>query len=70
MTLADQLAEAKAAYHDLVIGKAAVEFTDSNGERVRYTAANRQALASYIADLEAKIANQAPCNAPMRPFFL
>jgi len=70
MTLQQQLDEAKSAYHDLVIGKAVVELVDGNGERVRYSSANRQALASYIADLELRIAEAPICSGPMRPFFL
>jgi len=54
-TLQERLTEAEAAYHDLLIGKAAVEVRDSNGETVRYTSANRAALASYIADLKRQI---------------
>lgn len=55
-TLSERLADAEAAYHDLMIGKTLVEFRDSNGETVRYTGANRGSLASYITELKRQIA--------------
>lgn len=54
-TLAERLVEAEAAYHDLVIGKAVVEVRDANGETLRYTVANRAALAAYIEDLKRQV---------------
>jgi hypothetical protein len=54
-TLAERLAEAEAAYHDLVIGKAVVEVRDANGQTLRYTQANRAAMAAYIQDLKRQI---------------
>lgn len=54
-TLAEQLAEAQAAYHDLQTGKAARVVVDQNGERVEFVAANRQALYQYIQQLRAQI---------------
>lgn len=71
-TLAERLVEAEAAFHDLAIGKAMVEFRDSNGETVRFTAANRAALQSYITDLKRQIAVEAGSplpSGPMRVFF-
>lgn len=59
-TLAEQLDEARAALHDLAIGKAMTEFRDSNGEVVRYSAANRPALLSYIGQLERSIGDIQP----------
>ena len=50
------LTEAKSAYHDLMIGKAVALARDQNGEEVRYTQADRNALASYIAALTSQIA--------------
>jgi hypothetical protein len=55
-TLQEQLIEAQAAYHDLLIGKAVAEFRDQSGEVVRYTQADRRELNAYIADLKAQIA--------------
>lgn len=42
------------AYHELMVGGAVVEVADQAGNRMRYTAANRSALYSYIQQL-------APC---------
>lgn len=53
-TLAEQIAAAKDAYHRLMIGEAAVSFTDQNGESVTYKAANAALLASYIMQLESQ----------------
>ncbi|MBX3476677.1 MAG: phage tail protein [Brevundimonas sp.] len=58
-TLAEQIAEAEAAYHALQTGKAVVEVQDSNGERVRYSQANAGRLAAYIAELKRRIAGAA-----------
>jgi hypothetical protein len=55
-TLQEQLIEAQAAYHDLLIGKAVAEFRDQSGEVVRYTQADRRELNAYISDLKAQIA--------------
>lgn len=51
-TCAQKLAEARAAYHDLVTGAAIKSFVDQNGERVEYTMANRSALNDYINALD------------------
>lgn len=69
-TLQERLTEAEAAYHDLQLGKAAVEFRDANGELTRYTAANSARLARYIESLKAQIAVSTAEQAPLRPFFL
>lgn len=47
------LTEARNALHLLVTGKSVRVVVDQNGERVEFTAANRIALESYIASLEA-----------------
>ena len=57
-TTAELLAEAQAAYHRLMVGEAAVSFTDQNGERVEYTRASAPRLAAYISDLERQVAGQ------------
>ena len=70
MTLAEQLADAKAAFHELVVGRSARVFVDQNGERVEYTAANRADLQKYILELEAKIAGTTLFRGgPLRPVF-
>ena len=55
-TLTDYLADAQAAYHDLLTGKAVVQFRDQNGEVVIYALADKSQLAAYIIDLKAQIA--------------
>ena len=47
-----RLVEAKQAYHDLVTGTKARVVVDTNGEKVEFTAPNRQALYAYIQELE------------------
>lgn len=58
VTLAEQLTEARVAYHKLQTGAAAVSFTDQNGERVEYKPASARLLAAYITDLERQIGGQ------------
>lgn len=66
MTVAEQLVQAEAAYHQLQIGGAVTVFIDQNGERVNYTVGNKSDLYSYIQRLRAQIAN--PCaDQVMRP---
>lgn len=66
MTIQESLAEAKAAYHELMTGRAVAEFRDQNGETVRYQAANARGLAAYILDLENKISTACRPGAPMQ----
>jgi hypothetical protein len=68
-TLQERLDEAETAYHELCIGKALVQFHDSNGETVQYNQANRAALAAYIADLKRQIDPTSVDLSPMRPMF-
>ncbi|RWP29849.1 gpW family head-tail joining protein [Mesorhizobium sp.] len=64
------LSEAKAAYHRLMIGEAAVEIRDSNGETIRYTSANASRLKAYIAELEQQLAGTtAAARLPLRPMW-
>lgn len=68
LTLSEQLALAKQAYHQLMIGGQPVEVRDSNGESVRYTPANAGRLKTYIAELEALVAgDQRNARRPFRP---
>lgn len=53
--LEQQLAEAQAAYHQLVMGQKAAVIVDSNGERVEFQAANSRQLAAYIQDLKRQL---------------
>lgn len=50
-----QLHEAEAAYHNYLTGSQAVEITDQNGERVRFTAINISQLRMYIDSLRAEL---------------
>jgi hypothetical protein len=53
--LTKNIAEARAAYHRLLVGSSVRELMDQNGERVQYTPANRGALSAYISGLQARI---------------
>lgn len=55
LTLAQKLAQAEEAYHDLMIGRSARVVVDQNGERVEFTMATAARLNSYIADLKEQI---------------
>ncbi len=61
-TQAELLADAKAALHRLLTGAAAASFTDSNGERVEYQAANAPRLAAYIQKLESTVEGSRPTH--------
>lgn len=63
-----QLEEAEAAYHRLLTGQAAVEFRDSNGEMVRYSATNANRLLGYILSLKRQLGLPTGI-APMRVLF-
>lgn len=54
------LAEARTAYHALMTGTSARVVVDQNGERVEFTAANKQNLYNYIVDLERQLAPAVP----------
>lgn len=58
-SLATCLAEAEAAYHDLITGKSVVSVTDQSGERVEYQRATARQLALYVADLRRRIGGRA-----------
>lgn len=49
------LQEAETAYHRLVTGQSAVEFRDSNGEMVRYSAISANQLKGYILSLKMRL---------------
>lgn len=69
-TAAQRLVEAQNALHALRIGQSAVEVRDSNGESVRFTAANESRLRQYIAELQAEIGGTSTTRRlPMRPVF-
>lgn len=62
------LADAEAAYHRLMTGGSAVEFRDSNGELVRYSAVSATKLMGYILSLKQQLGMPTQ-SAPMRPWF-
>lgn len=55
VSLAQQLADAEAAYARLMMGTATVEVEDQSGERIRYAQASASRLAAYIAELRRQI---------------
>lgn len=57
------LKEAQDAYHQLNLGGSVRVVVDQNGERVEYTAANRQSLWAYILRLNNAINAADPCAA-------
>lgn len=66
-TLKTRLSEAEDAYHKLMTGASVAEWRDANGEQMRYTAANRGALARYIESLKFQISGVSN-DGPLRPF--
>ena len=69
VTLRLRLNEAEEAQHRLMLGQQEVEIRDSNGETVKYSAANASRLREYIAMLNAQIQAQIrpPMRGPIRP---
>lgn len=67
--LAELLAEARAAYHDLMTGGSVVEVTDQNGERIKYTPVNALRLSAYIQQLESQLNPVTSSTGPMRFWF-
>lgn len=61
------LAEAEKAYHKLMLGGSVAAFTDQNGERVEYRAANRVSLLSYINQLRGRLGLPPTCGVVGRP---
>ena len=53
--LVTRLGEAETAFHELQLGIQARVFVDQNGERVEYTAARRNELATYIFGLKSQL---------------
>jgi len=54
--LKTKLAEAQAAYHQLMLGKSVVTIVDQNAERGEFTPASKQNLFNYILSLKSQIA--------------
>lgn len=65
-----QLAEAKKAFHALMLGEGIASFRDQNGEEVTYSKANIEGLRAYIFELRQSLGlidNRG--SGPMRVFF-
>jgi hypothetical protein len=58
LDLPERLTAARAARHKLLTGMAVVEVDQGGGFRTKFTPANREALESYIAELEDSIAGK------------
>lgn len=65
------LDEANAAYHKLQTGTMARVIVDIDGSRVEFTPANKQALYSYILQLQAQLgtAGGVPVNVAPAQFY-
>lgn len=57
--LVENLTDARAAYHDLVTGKAPRVVVDQNGEKIEFAPANSQKLYRYIQQLETMVGDTA-----------
>ena len=70
--LQQQLNEATAAYHSVMVGGQVREFHDQNGERIVYSSSNRTALLSYINWLRGVLGQTPLCGivAPPAGVFL
>jgi hypothetical protein len=68
MTDTELLVEAEAAYHALMTGQSVVECRDSNGESIRFSAANASRLSTYIQTLKMRIAGVQRQSGPLRIF--
>lgn len=66
--LTQYLAEAEAAYHQLMVGKSVVLLVDQNGERIQYNNANKNALATYIESLKRQL-GITKISGPMKAWF-
>lgn len=62
------LDEARKAYHALMTGTSPRVVVDQNGERVEFTAANKNALYNYISQLEAQLGRGCGPAAPMAQY--
>ncbi|MFL1405384.1 gpW family head-tail joining protein [Marinobacter sp. M1N3S26] len=54
MSIQQQLADAKAAYHKLMTGQSVVRI-ERDGKTVEFRSANRSELRAYITELEAQL---------------
>lgn len=70
LTVEQQLADAKAAYHSLMTGTAPRVVVDQNGERVEFTQTTKQQLYAYIRELESTTTPATPVVYPGPARFL
>lgn len=66
-TAQERLTAAEDAYHELMLGRSVVEVEDQNGERIKYTPANANRLATYIEKLKQEVAGT--CAGPLKVWF-
>lgn len=69
LTTEQKLDDAEKAYHDLLTGRALRVVVDRNGERVEFTAMNRQMLKAYIDELRTQLGLNTTSNAPLQFLF-
>lgn len=60
--IVEQLTDARAAYHDLMTGKAPRVVLDQNGEKIEFVAANSAKLYIYIQSLERQLTTETPAQ--------
>jgi predicted regulator of Ras-like GTPase activity (Roadblock/LC7/MglB family) len=68
-TTQELLDEASAAYHKLQTGTMARVIVDIDGSRVEFTPANKQALYSYILQLQSQVGTVVPVNVAPAQFY-
>lgn len=61
----EMLAEAREAYHRILIGGGIYQFKDQNGESVSYGRTDIGKLAAYIRYMEQQLGVAAPVMGPM-----
>lgn len=69
LTTEQKLEDAEKAYHDLLTGRALRVVVDRNGERVEFTAANRQMLKAYIDELRTALGLNPTPGGPLQFLF-
>lgn len=69
LTTEQKLDDAEKAYHDLLTGRALRVVVDRNGERVEFTAANRQMLKAYIDELRTALGLNSTSGGPLQFLF-
>ena len=65
-TTAELLAQAKEAYHRLMLGESVVEVRDQSGESIRYQAATASRLLAYIRTMDPTFGFPCAGSGPLR----